>query len=166
MKTIRHSILIGLFFGLVATVGTYYVQTELLGQGVVWFAAALVGLYATALLLANNLRDIETDRVAEKRTLAVRLGRVAAGRFYIGCVAVPFAAVIAWSAWSAAADLSIERVLVALLPLLAAPLVLVPTRIVASDASGRALLPVLAATARVQLVFGVLLAASLCLWIR
>jgi 1,4-dihydroxy-2-naphthoate octaprenyltransferase len=154
------------FFGLVATVGTYYVQTEQLGRGVVWFAAALVGLYATALLLANNLRDIETDRLAEKRTLAVRLGRNPAGRFYISCVTVPFAAVIAWSAWSAAGGLSTERVLVALLPLLAAPLVLVPTRIVASDASGRALLPVLAATARVQMVFGVLLAASLCLWIR
>jgi 1,4-dihydroxy-2-naphthoate octaprenyltransferase len=154
------------FFGLVATAGTYYVQTRQLGLGVVWFAAALVGLYATALLLANNLRDIETDRVSGKMTLAVRLGRIGAGRLYTSCVLVPFVAVIGWSVWSAAAGLSVERVLVALLPVLAVPLVVAPTRIVASDASGRGLLPVLAATARVQMVFGLLLAASLCLWVR
>jgi 1,4-dihydroxy-2-naphthoate polyprenyltransferase len=154
------------FFGLVATVGTYYVQTGELGVGVVWFAAALVGLYATALLLANNLRDIETDRVAGKRTLAVRLGRSGAGGLYAACVLTPFVAVLVWSVWSEAAGLSVERALVALLPLLAVPLVVGPLRIVASPASGRALLPVLASTARVQMVFGLLLSGSLWLWIR
>src|SRR5664279_999845 len=68
------------FFGLVATVGTYYVQTLRMDQPVVWFAAVVVGLLATALLLANNLRDIETDRETGKHTLAVRVGRRAAVR--------------------------------------------------------------------------------------
>ncbi len=153
------------FFGLVATVGTYYVQTLRLDQAVVWFAAVLVGLLATALLMANNLRDIDTDAVAGKRTLAVRLGRRRAGRCYVACVLVPFAAVVLWSltpvgganqAWRAAA----------LLPLLALPLVVDPVRTVSGDATGRALLPVLAATGRLQLAFGVLLSASLWLWIR
>src|ERR1035438_261521 len=57
---------------LVATVGTYYVQTLRMDQPVVWFAAVVVGLLATALLLANNLRDIETDRETGKHTLRVR----------------------------------------------------------------------------------------------
>jgi 1,4-dihydroxy-2-naphthoate polyprenyltransferase len=153
------------FFGLVATVGTYYVQTLRLYVPVVWFAAVLVGLLATALLMANNLRDIATDIGAGKRTLAVRLGRHRAGWCYVGCVLVPFAAVVGWAstpvgdpnqAWRAAA----------LLPLLALPLAVGPVRTVSGDASGRALLPVLAATGRLQLAFGVLLSASLWLWIR
>ena len=53
------------FFGLVATVGTYYVETLHVGLPAAWFAAGCVGLLATALLLANNLRDIETDRVRQ-----------------------------------------------------------------------------------------------------
>ncbi len=74
------------FFGLVATVGTFYVQTLRLDEPVVWLAAVLVGLLATALLLANNLRDIATDAVTGKRTLAVRVGRRAGGRLYVACV--------------------------------------------------------------------------------
>jgi 1,4-dihydroxy-2-naphthoate octaprenyltransferase len=154
------------FFGLVATVGTYYVQTLRLDVPVVWFAAVLVGLLATALLMANNLRDITTDAVAGKRTLAVRLGRRAAGWCYLACVLVPFAAVVLWALTPAeTADNQAWRA-AALLPLLAFPLVLGPVRTVSGDASGRALLPVLAATGRLQLAFGALLSASLWLWIR
>ncbi len=154
------------FFGLVATVGTYYVQTLTVDQAAVWFAAALIGLLATALLLANNLRDIQTDAQAGKRTLAVRVGRRRAGWLYEGCVLAPFAAALIWSLASVAAGLSASRAVVALLPLLALPLVVAPARIVAGEGSGRALLPVLVATARLQMVFGALLAAALWLWIR
>ncbi len=154
------------FFGLVATVGTYYVQTLRLDEPVVWFAAVLVGLLATALLLANNLRDIQTDAQTGKRTVAVRLGRRDAGWFYIGCVVLPFAAVLVWALSSVSQLTVTDQTVVALLPLLALPLVVTPVKIVNSDATGRALLPVLAATGRLQLVFGVLLSASLWLWIR
>jgi 1,4-dihydroxy-2-naphthoate octaprenyltransferase len=154
------------FFGLVATVGTYYVQTLRVDQPVVWFAAALVGLMATALLLANNLRDIASDAATGKRTVAVRVGRRDAGWFYVACVVGPFAAVLVWSFSSLTSVAELWRAAAALLPLLALPLVVAPVRTVASDASGRALLPVLAGTARLQLAFGALLSASLWLWIR
>ena len=154
------------FFGLVATVGTYYVQTLRLGQPVVWFAATLVGLLATALLLANNLRDIQTDASTGKRTLAVRMGRRDAGWMYVACVVLPFAAVAVWSLTSVSQAFRTDQTLVALLPLAALPLVVTPVRIVNSDATGRALLPVLAATGRLQLAFGALLSVSLWLWIR
>ncbi len=154
------------FFGLVATVGTYYVQTLRLDQPPVWFGAVLVGLLATALLLANNLRDIETDARTGKRTLAVRVGRRDAGWLYVACVVLPFAAVLVWSLSSVSTVLSSWRTVVALIPLLALPLAIPPVKVVTSDASGRALLPVLAATGRLQLVFGVLLSTSLWLWIR
>ncbi len=153
------------FFGLVATVGTFYVQTLRIDEPVVWFAAAAVGLLATALLLANNLRDIATDAESGKHTLAVRVGRRSAGRLYVACVVLPFVGVLAWALWSVVGHEAVHPA-VAFLPLLALPLVVPPVRLVGSDASGRALLPVLAATGRLQLVFGGLLAGALWLWVK
>jgi 1,4-dihydroxy-2-naphthoate octaprenyltransferase len=153
------------FFGLVATVGTYYVQTLRLGVAVVWFAAAAVGLLATALLLANNLRDIDTDGQTGKHTLAVRLGRVAGGHLYSATVLVPFVGVVVWAVLSVTGAVGAARPAVAFAPLLALPLAVAPVRVVEGDASGRALLPVLAATGRLQLAFGVLLSVALWLWI-
>jgi 1,4-dihydroxy-2-naphthoate polyprenyltransferase len=153
------------FFGLVATVGTYYVQTLHLDRPLVWLAGAGVGLLATALLLANNLRDIAGDAAAGKRTLAVRVGRRRAGHLYTLCVALPFAGVAAWGLVSVVGAVEASRPGVAFIPLAAGLLVLAPIRMVESDAEGRALLPVLAATGRLQLAFGVLLALSLWLWI-
>ncbi len=78
-----------LFFGVVAVVGSYFAQTERL----VWEAFALsvsIGLLAAAILLINNVRDIDTDRRAGKRTLAVRLGRESARRLFVGMVLVAF----------------------------------------------------------------------------
>ena len=74
-----------LFFGLVAVNGSYFVQLERLD----WLAFALsipVGMLATAILVVNNLRDIETDRRVGKRTLAVRLGRERTRGLYAGLV--------------------------------------------------------------------------------
>jgi 1,4-dihydroxy-2-naphthoate octaprenyltransferase len=81
-----------LFFGIVAVVGSYFVQTEELR----WEAFALavpVGLLAAAILLVNNIRDADTDRRAGKRTLAVRLGRERARVLFVACVAGAFLAV-------------------------------------------------------------------------
>ena len=153
------------FFGLVATVGTFFVQTVRLDVPVVWFAAVLVGLLATALLLANNLRDIATDRDAGKRTLAVRIGRRGAGWCYLACIGIPFAAVAVWGLLSVTGAVGSVRPAVAFVPLVALALVVVPVRLVRSDAEGRALLPLLAATGRLQLAFGILLSAALWLWI-
>jgi 1,4-dihydroxy-2-naphthoate polyprenyltransferase len=153
------------FFGLVATVGTFYVETLHVNQPVVWFAAVAVGLLATALLLANNLRDIESDTESGKRTVAVRVGRRTAGHVYVACVALPFAGVLIWGLVSTAGAVHALRPAIAFLPLLAAPLAVAPIRMVNGDVSGRALLPVLAATGRLQLVFGVLLSISLWFWI-
>jgi 1,4-dihydroxy-2-naphthoate octaprenyltransferase len=99
------------FFGVVATVGSAYVQHSPV-PGVTWPAALAVGLPACALLGVNNLRDIETDRVAGKRTVAVRLGAAKARLIYSACIIGALVAVAACGAFVATA----------LLGLLAAPL--------------------------------------------
>ena len=149
------------FFGLVATVGTFYVQALRLDDGPVWVAAVMVGLLATALLLANNLRDIATDAVTGKRTLAVRIGRRAAGWSYVACVTLPFVGIVFWAVLAVTGVLDVPWPGALFVPLLAAPLAVPPARLATSDAEGRALLPVLAATGRLQLVFGALLAVAL-----
>ena len=82
------------FFGLVATVGTAYVQLERI-TGLAVLASVPVGLLAVALLVVNNLRDIDDDAVAGKRTLAVRIGAKATRLLYI---ALPGRSLRAWSA--------------------------------------------------------------------
>jgi 1,4-dihydroxy-2-naphthoate octaprenyltransferase len=140
------------FFGLVATVGTAYVQTTQL-SALAWLAAVPVGLLATALLVINNLRDIPGDTVAGKRTLAVRLGDQRTRLLYAGCLVVAFAGAVA-VAWLRVG---------ALAALLAVPLAVIPFRLVRDGACGRDLIPVLGATGRLQLVFGALLAAGIVL---
>ncbi len=153
------------FFGLVATVGTFYVETLRIDRPVVWFAAVMVGLLATALLLANNLRDIETDRATGKRTLAVRVGRHTAGWCYVGCVVLPFLGVLIWALLSVTGAIHAFRPAVAFLPLVVLPLIVPPVRLVTGEAVGSALLPVLAATGRLQLAFGAVLSCSLWMWL-
>jgi 1,4-dihydroxy-2-naphthoate polyprenyltransferase len=84
------------FFGLVATLGTTWVQALALPQEA-WFGAVAVGLFAVAVLLANNLRDIAQDRLAGKRTLSVLIGRRATQVLFTVLVLVPFA-IGAWLA--------------------------------------------------------------------
>jgi 1,4-dihydroxy-2-naphthoate octaprenyltransferase len=136
------------YFGLVATVGTSIVQ-----HGHVpwrsWFYAVALGSAACALLEANNLRDIDGDRVALKRTLAVRLGRRRASWLYGTLVAI---CVIAGSVGAGAA--SAWSILFA--PLIAA--IYVPAvRVAFSSREGRELIPLLAASACAQLLLGVVL---------
>jgi 1,4-dihydroxy-2-naphthoate polyprenyltransferase len=140
------------FFGIVATVGTTYVVARHV-PGAAWVAGSAVGLLATALLEANNLRDVAGDEAAGKRTLAVRLGAHRARWLYVGAVVGALAAGAAvawWRPW-------------ALLVLVAAPLALAPARLVCRGAAGRALLPVLGATGRLQMAAGVLLALGIVL---
>jgi 1,4-dihydroxy-2-naphthoate octaprenyltransferase len=140
------------FFGLVATAGTAYVQ---LGRitGLALMAAVPVGLLAVALLVVNNLRDIPGDTESSKLTLAVRLGAPATRVLYVATIVVAFGAVVGIAVvhpW-------------ALLALAAAPLAVAPARRVLSGEEGRGLVTVLQATGRLQLAFGVLLAAGIAL---
>jgi 1,4-dihydroxy-2-naphthoate polyprenyltransferase len=143
-----------LFFGLVATVGSQYVQDEEIAVLAV-VAAVPVGLVAVALLVVNNLRDIPTDTAAGKRTLAVRLGeegtRLLFQALLAGALAftVPVAA-HAGSGWP-------------LLALLVAPMAVRAMNLVWRRPLGPGLIPALETTGRLHLVLGVLLAAGLWL---
>jgi 1,4-dihydroxy-2-naphthoate octaprenyltransferase len=141
-----------LFFGVVATTGSSYVQLDRITL-LALAASVPVGFLATALLVVNNLRDIRTDGATGKRTLAVRVGEPATRALYGGLVVGAFLVVPV---------LAIRRPL-ALLALLAIPLAVRPLRTVSGTASGRALLPALADTGRLSLGFGALLAAGLAL---
>jgi 1,4-dihydroxy-2-naphthoate polyprenyltransferase len=138
------------FFGLVATCGAAYVQLGRVPPAAL-AAAVPVGLAAVALLVANNIRDIDGDRLAGKRTLAVRLGRARSRTLFTVVVAAAFIAV-------ALLGLARPPVLVALA---AAPLAAAPVRLVRRREDGPGLLAALAGTARLQLALGVLLAAGL-----
>ena len=139
-----------LFFGVVATCGSAYVQLGRVPASAL-AASVPVGLGAVALLLANNVRDLDGDRAAGKRTLAVRLGRDRARDL--------FAAVVA-GIFLAAALLGLVRPPV-LVTLAALPLAVGPVRLVRRRSDGPGLLAALAGTARLQLAVGLLLAAGL-----
>ncbi len=139
-----------LFFGVAAVAGTAFVQMRSLA----WLALAAsvpVGLLACALLVINNLRDIPSDELTGKRTLAVVLGDRRARLLYGGCVVLPFAAA---AAMAAAAPL-------ALVTLAAVPFAVPPLREVRAGASGPALIAALGQTGRLQLAFGALLTIGL-----
>ena len=142
-----------LFFGLVAVNGSYYVQLEdlhLLPFGL----SLAVGCLSTAILVVNNVRDLETDRRAGKRTLAVRLGRERTRRLYVGLVDGAYVLLVLtlilndgpW--WG-------------LLGLLSAPLLARPTRAVLTRTDGPALNGALAGTGALLAAFSVLLSAGL-----
>jgi 1,4-dihydroxy-2-naphthoate octaprenyltransferase len=144
-----------LFFGIVAVAGSYFVQTETLA----WEAFALavpVGLLAAAVLVVNNVRDLETDRRAGKRTLAVRLGRT---RMRAGFAAMVYGAYlltpITWLLGSLDPWV--------LLPLLSLPLAAPLVRAVRARTDGPSLNEALAGTGRLELIFCVLLSAGVLL---
>jgi 1,4-dihydroxy-2-naphthoate polyprenyltransferase len=144
-----------LFFGLVAVTGSYYVQTE----KVEWEALVLavpVGLLAAAILVVNNVRDIDTDRRAGKRTLAVRLGRpktrtVFGLMVYLAFLTAPLPWILgALSPWL-------------LLPLALLPFAVMLVRLVRTHTDGPTLNRALARTGMLQLGFCVLLSIGLLL---
>jgi len=141
------------FFGLVATVGSTYVQTgEITGLAVC--AAVPVGLLATALLVVNNLRDIPTDTEAGKKTMAVRLGDRTTRIVYVTMLVDVFLLVVV---------LAVTARMPALLGLVGIVVAIPPIREIRRGAVGPALIPVLGATGRTQLVTGLLLALGLAL---
>lgn len=152
------------FFGLVAVVGTAYLQAGRLEP--LFLAAALpVGSLITAILVVNNLRDIPTDAAAGKRTLAVMLGERATKAEYalllVVAYAVPPALVALWldGAGPAAADAPLAPAL--LLPWLTLPMAWPLWRTVSGFRERRELNPALRGTARLALAFSVLFAAGL-----
>ena len=148
------------FFGLMATAGTAYVQAERI-PAAAWWSSAAMGFLAVAILEANNVRDISTDSVAGKRTLAVRLGHRRARALYRALVVAAFATIVLGVA-TGIADARYGLSQWALLALAAWPLAIRPMEAVGS-AEGRALVPVLVGTAQLHLVFGALLALGLWL---
>lgn len=139
------------FFGLVATLGTMATMTSLTAAG--WWGAIGVGSVASAILVANNLRDIPTDSVTGKQTLAVRLGDRGTRTLYVALIAVAFLM----------AGLAALTTPFALLALLSAPLAVRPVRAVAGGAIGRDLIPALAGTGIFELAWAALLALGLAL---
>jgi 1,4-dihydroxy-2-naphthoate octaprenyltransferase len=132
------------FFGVVAVAGTAYVQMSAFS----WLGLAAsvpAGLLACALLMVNNLRDIGTDTVASKRTLAVRLGDARSRVAYVLMLLAPF---------GIAALLAFFRPLT-LVTAVALPLARLPVRSVRAGASGPALISALGQTGRLQLAFGI-----------
>ena len=139
-----------LFFGLVAVIGTAYVSTrEVTGLAVA--ASVPIGLLSVALLVVNNLRDVETDAAAGKRTLAVRLGAGHTRLLYAALVAGAFGTVL---------GMAFHHPLVAV-AFAAALTAVVPVRTVLAGADGPALVEVLGQTGRLLLVFGLLLSIGL-----
>lgn len=149
-------VMVFVFFGLVAVIGTTWVQTEAWGT-VGWASVAGgcgVGALACAILVANNLRDIPTDTVSGKMTLAVRLGDARTRAFYVGLVAASAVALVVLAGlttWWALLGL------VFLLPGVAA------SRIVLGGAKGPALIPVLQQTGIAELGWAVLAGLGLVL---
>jgi 1,4-dihydroxy-2-naphthoate octaprenyltransferase len=142
-----------LFFGVVAVAGSYFVQVkELPWQAFV--LAVPVGLLAAAILVVNNVRDIDTDRRAGKRTLAVRLGRERTRGLYAGMLAAAYlTAPLVWVLGSLSAWL--------LAPWITAPVAAGLIRTVARRTDGPGLNAALARTGLLQLAFCVLLAAGI-----
>ena len=138
------------FFGFVATAGSAYIQLERL-TGLAVLASVPVGLLACALLVVNNLRDIDTDAATGKITLAVRLGAARTRTLYQACVVVALAAVLA---------LGLVRA-PALIALAAVPAAAKPVRLVATRRDPPGLIAALVATARLQLLTCALLAVGL-----
>ncbi|HET8594589.1 MAG TPA: 1,4-dihydroxy-2-naphthoate polyprenyltransferase [Intrasporangium sp.] len=137
------------FFGLVATLGTMATMTPLTPAA--WWGAIGVGALTSAILVANNLRDIPTDRVTGKRTLAVRMGDRGTRVFYLALIAVAFVMTglaTATTPW-------------VLLAVLSVPLLVRPVRAMVGGAHGRDLIPALAGTGVFELAWALLFSIGL-----
>ncbi|HYN34557.1 MAG TPA: 1,4-dihydroxy-2-naphthoate polyprenyltransferase [Ilumatobacteraceae bacterium] len=140
------------FFGLVATAGTTFAAIES-ATALSLVMGAAVGSLACALLVINNLRDIPTDREVGKQTLAVRLGDHRTRWLYVVLIVAAFVLCAVAAAWSVPVVLTF----------LALPVAIAPVRSVLRGAIGPALIPVLGATAKLQLAWGILATIGLVL---
>ena len=143
------------FFGIVAVVGTYFVQAEEL-VSLAWYAAVPMGCTVTAILVVNNLRDIPTDRETGKTTLAVLMGNGATRTWFVVLVGVAYVSALAtWvfsdgGAW-------------VLLTLASLPFAVPPLRAILGGSTGGVLNNALKGTARFHLAFGILLAVGIAI---
>jgi 1,4-dihydroxy-2-naphthoate octaprenyltransferase len=139
-----------IFFGLVATMGTYYVQTENITL-LSFIAAIPMGALACAILAINNIRDRAQDESVGKKTLAVRLGDLNARRMFVSLLALAHAAAIA------------TLIPAAMLTLLVAPMSYSISKLVLSDVSGKDLIPLLGRIGKLQLMFSIVFAVALAI---
>ncbi len=139
-----------IFFGLVATMGTYYVQTENITL-LSFIAAIPMGALACAILAINNIRDRAQDELVGKKTLAVRLGDLNARRMFVSLLALAHAAAIA------------TLIPAAMLTLLVAPMSYSISKLVLSDVSGKDLIPLLGRIGKLQLMFSIVFAVALAI---
>jgi 1,4-dihydroxy-2-naphthoate octaprenyltransferase len=137
-----------LFFGVVATMGTYYAQTEQITL-LSFIVSIPMGALSCAILAINNLRDRPKDALVGKLTVAVRIGDRNARLMYVALLALAHLAAIA------------TLIPTALLTVLALPMSLAISRLVLSGISGKDLIPVLGRTGKLQMVFSILLAIGL-----
>ncbi len=136
------------FFGPVATAGTYYVQALAVPNEVI-IAGCAPGLFSVAILTVNNLRDIESDTRARRKTLAVRFGRFFAIREYVGAVILATAAIPVYLSLSVPDK---QQVMIAALTVIAAIPVIKSVR----RDSGPILNETLAATGKLELMYAIL----------
>jgi len=139
-----------LFFGVIATMGTYYAQTEEITL-LSFIVSIPMGALSCAILAINNLRDRPKDELVGKLTVAVRIGDRKARVMYVALLALAHIAAIA------------SLIPTTLLTLVALPITLSISRQVLSGISGKELIPVLGKTAKLQMIFSILLAVGL--WI-
>jgi 1,4-dihydroxy-2-naphthoate octaprenyltransferase len=139
-----------IFFGVVATVGTFYVQTETITLHSI-LASIPMGTFACALLAINNIRDRALDAPAGKKTLAVRFGDRKARYFFATLITLGYVSALA-----------IGNIWI-LITLATAPMALSLVRGVLGDTQGRELIPFLAKTGKLQLQFSILFSIALVL---
>ena len=138
------------FFGLVATMGTYYAQTDEVTL-LSFIVAIPMGALSCAILEINNIRDRPQDELVEKRTLAVRLGDVKARQGFVSLLVLAHVAAVA------------TLIPTALLTLLVAPMSYSISKLVLSGVSGKDLIPVLGRTGKLQLMFAIVFALALAI---
>ena len=139
-----------IFFGIVVTVGSFYVQTEKITL-MSFIVAIPMGALSCAILTVNNIRDLDKDKVAGKRTFAVRVGDLKARRIYVSLLILAHIAAVA------------TFIPATLLTLIAAPLTFTLSKLVLSQASGASLIPALSRTGKLQLLFATLFAIALAI---
>jgi 1,4-dihydroxy-2-naphthoate octaprenyltransferase len=139
-----------LFFGVIATVGTFYVQTETV-TSLSFIVSIPMGALSCAILAVNNLRDRPKDELAGKLTVAVRIGDTKARYMYVALLVIAHLAAIA------------TLIPTALLTLLLLPMSLMISRQVLSGVSGKDLIPILGRTGKLQLMFSIVFALALAI---